>query len=156
VSEILKCVRKYWKVVLKPVVRTAKASLRCTWPLYSQARKCGIVLVRFYRIAIFAGAPPGHCIFFNVISMASGRPWQMPWLWRHRRLGYHRGTHLRGIIRSQPHPECRRNYRCSSNPWHSFGSFRPSDRCANASAERVRAVLGASQARHRQASNRPA
>jgi hypothetical protein len=74
VSEILKGVRKYWKVVLKHVVRTEKASLHCTWHLYYHAKKCGRVLVRFYRIAIFAGAPPGRCIFFNVISMASGSP----------------------------------------------------------------------------------
>jgi hypothetical protein len=30
------------------------------------------VLLRFYIIAIFAGASPDHCIFFNVISRASG------------------------------------------------------------------------------------
>jgi hypothetical protein len=54
--------------------------------------------VRFYRIAIFAGAPPGHCIFFNVISMASGRPRQMPWLLRNQRLGYREGEHTQGEL----------------------------------------------------------
>jgi hypothetical protein len=60
-------------------------------------------------------------------------------------IGLSWGNTSKGIIRSQPHSECRRNYRSSSNPWHSFGSFRPSDCCANASAEHVRAVLGASR-----------
>jgi hypothetical protein len=36
------------------------------------------VLLRFYIIAIFAGASPAYCIFFNVISMVSGRPWGVP------------------------------------------------------------------------------
>jgi uncharacterized protein (DUF433 family) len=35
--------------------------------------KVWLVLIQFYIIAIFAGVSPGHCIFFNVIAIASGR-----------------------------------------------------------------------------------
>jgi hypothetical protein len=69
--------RKFQDIVRKPVVMTAKtfpSSVVMTAKTFPSSYERGFVikkfviaLLRFYMIAIFAGASRGSCIFFNVI-----------------------------------------------------------------------------------------
>jgi hypothetical protein len=57
----------------KPVVTTAKTFPSSSHDRGPRHKKIVIILLRFYIIAIFAGASRSSCIFFNVIAAASGR-----------------------------------------------------------------------------------
>jgi hypothetical protein len=58
--------RKFQDIVRKPVVMTAK-TFPSSYERGFVIKKFVIALLRFYMIAIFAGASRGSCIFFNVI-----------------------------------------------------------------------------------------
>ena len=65
--------RTFQAMVRTPLSGLKKRFLRHHMTDVLVTEKIAIVLVRFYMIAIFAGASRGACIFFNVITAASGR-----------------------------------------------------------------------------------
>jgi hypothetical protein len=66
---------KHFEILQQYFFRSKKALLTCTVMVYVfYTSKISCTPVRFYIIAIFAGALQGNCIFFNVISAVSGEP----------------------------------------------------------------------------------